>query len=283
MEVETAAEMGVCPGVRRAIELVEKVAQERGGLETLGPLVHNRQVVDRLARLGVGVVNSLDELQGNIVVVSSHGVSPQVWDEIRTRGLEVVDATCPIVQNAQRGARELADLGFEVIIFGDAEHPEVQGLLGWTGGKGLVTLDEQSIVELDRHHRLGILAQTTQSPVNFAHFVSRLTGLVLPQVQELRVVNTICDATKKRQDAAEKLAGRVDLVLVVGGYNSANTRRLVEVCSAAGVETCHIETADQIESDWLKGRHRVGVTAGTSTPDRVIDEVVRRLKGVAIV
>lgn len=282
LDIKKAADMGACPGVLRAIKLVEEAAKKKGVVETLGPLVHNSQVMEHLARLGVKIVDNLEHLSGNVVVIPSHGVSPRVHGEIKARGLDVIDATCSIVCDAQRAARELASSGFKVIIFGDARHPEVQGLLGCSEGCAIATLDVQSITELAQHQRLGVLSQTTQSASHFASFVGQLTGLAMPWVQELRVMNTICDATRKRQDAALELAREVDVVLVVGGYNSANTKRLVDVCSASGVEVHHVETADEIKSTWIEGWCSVGLTAGASTPDWLVDEVARKLDEIAV-
>ena len=282
MEIEKAREMGFCFGVRRAINILKKAARQYGGLETLGAAVHNQQVVAELAKAGVQVAESLDDLRGNIIAIASHGVGEQVMADIEARGLQLVDTTCPIVRSAQMAARGLAEAGFSIIVFGNADHPEVKGVLGWTGGKGLATLDTQAVTRLSRlPHRLGILSQTTQSPARFAEFVAMLVGSTLDRLSELRVVNTICGATRKRQAAALELAGRVDLMVVVGGRTSANTIRLTEMCAATGVGTYQVESAAEVKEAWLKGRRRVGVTAGASTPTQAIDEVVLRLDNIA--
>ncbi len=278
MEIERASEMGFCFGVRRAIELVEKAAGERGPLQTLGALVHNRQVVDRLALCGVSVAASLDELQGNIVAIASHGVDPDVMAQMRVRGFEVIDSTCPFVRKAQVVARRLGKAGFWVLVFGDAAHPEVQGVLGWAGENASASLEVPHLDNLPR--RLGILCQTTQNQERFAEFVSGVVSYKFAKFTELRIFNTICDATSKHQAAALALAGRVDLMLVVGGQDSANTKRLARICADTGVTTYHIETAAEVDHLWLRGHYRVGVTAGASTPDEVIDEVVRELEEV---
>lgn len=275
MEVERAAEMGFCFGVRRAIEVVEKASRERGPLQTLGALVHNQQVVSRLAEQGVGVANSIDEVEGGIVAIASHGVSPEIMEEMKARGLEVIDATCPFVRKAQVVARKLGKSGFWVLVFGDSAHPEVLGVLGCAGQKASASLD---IAQLDGlPDRLGILCQTTQNHGHFARFVAQIVASDVVKFSELRIFNTICDATRKHQAAALELAKRVELMLVVGGLDSANTRHLAEISAAAGATTCHIETAAGLESRWLQGPRRVGITAGTSTPDSVIDDVVRVL------
>jgi len=278
VEVEKARETGFCLGVRRAIRLLEEAAQEYGEIETLGAVVHNRQVVNSLARLGIRMVEGLEQIQGDVIGIPSHGVSRQVMEEIQDRGLRIVDTTCPRVRKAQKAAQKLAKAGFQVVIFGDKRHPEVRGVLGWTEGKGIVTMDSEipwSGGKLPR--RLGVLCQTTQNPDYFAQFAKQLAVSFLLQVEELRIVNTICNATKRHQEAALELAKRVDVMIVVGGYNSANTRRLAEVCASTGVATHHVETAAEVREAWLEGR-RVGVTAGASTPDQVIQEVMMKLK-----
>jgi len=278
MEIERASEMGFCFGVRRAIELVEKAAGERGPLQTLGALVHNRQVVDRLALCGVSVAASLDELQGNIVAIASHGVGPEGMEQVRIRGFEVIDATCPFVRKAQVVAKRLGKAGFWVLVFGDAAHPEVRGVLGWAGENASASLEVPRLDKLPR--RLGILCQTTQNQERFAEFVAGVISHKSAKFTELRIFNTICDATSKHQVAALALSGRVDLMLVVGGQDSANTKRLARICADTGVPTYHIEAAAEVDPRWLRGHYRVGVTAGASTPDEVIDEVVRALEEV---
>jgi 4-hydroxy-3-methylbut-2-enyl diphosphate reductase len=278
MEIERASEMGFCFGVRRAIELVEKAAGERGPLQTLGALVHNRQVVDRLALCGVSVAANLDELQGNIVAIASHGVGPEGMEQVRIRGFEVIDATCPFVRKAQVVAKRLGKAGFWVLVFGDAAHPEVRGVLGWAGENASASLEVPHLDKLPR--RLGILCQTTQNQERFAEFVAGVISHKSAKFTELRIFNTICDATSKHQVAALALAGRVDLMFVVGGQDSANTKRLARICADTGVTTYHIEAAAEVDPRWLRGHYRVGVTAGASTPDEVIDEVVQALEEV---
>jgi len=275
MQIEKAAEIGFCTGVRRAINMIERAATELGPLQTLGPIVHNQQVVDRLAEHGVTVAESLDQLKREILCISSHGVGPQVIEEAESRGIKIIDTTCPFVRRTQVAAKKLANSGFSVIVFGDENHREVQGVLGYAGEKGLATVKVPSFKKLSP--RVGILSQTTQSFTAFHSFVSSFIQTHLESISELRVVNTICDATRKHQEAALDLARRSDLMLVVGSRGSANTKRLAELCSAL-IETHHIETAQEIDPKWLSGKvERIGITAGASTPDEVIDEVISSL------
>lgn len=279
MRVEKAEKTGFCFGVRRAIDILERVARERGGVETLGAAVHNQQVLDKLAGLGVKMVKRVDSIQGDTVATSSHGISPQLRDEIKARHIEIISTTCPFVNRAQVAARRMAEAGFLVVVYGDAEHPEVKGILGWTGGRGIATLDEKFVAALDRiPRRLGILAQTTQIPAHFADFVKKMVDVAFTRDSEMRIVDTICHDIRERQAAALKLAQKADLVLVVGGRHSANTNRLAELCSAVA-ETHLIETAEEIQPSWLQGKSYIGITAGASTDEETVEEVFRKLKG----
>ena len=279
MEIEKAGDLGFCFGVRRAIEMVEEAAQKQGPLQTLGPIVHNRQVVEGLKAKGIEVASGLHDIDSEIVAITSHGIAPQVVDMLKSRGLKLIDATCPLVQRAQRAARRLAAAGFFVLVFGDSAHPEVQGILGWAGDNALATLEAPKLERLPR--QVGVLSQTTQSAAHFARFLQQLITSGIAPLSELRIVNTICEVTTRRQQAALELARRVDLMLVIGGRHSANTRHLAESCVAAGVETHHVETVAELDPAWLVNRHRIGVTAGASTPEQIIDEVIIKLEEMA--
>ena len=280
MKIEKTKEIGFCYGVKRAIELLERLARERGGVETLGEVVHNQQVLQRLAAVGVRVVPTIGDIKGNIVAISSHGTTPEIEEELRARNIEIVDTTCPFVHRVQIAARRLARSSFFVIIYGDAEHTEVRGVLGWTGGKGLATLDEKSVAKLDPvPRRVGVLSQTTQIPAHFTGFVKRLIDLVFTRDSELRVIDTICHDMRRRQAEAMDLAKRVDVMLVIGGRGSANTNRLAELCSTV-TETHLIETAEEIKPSWFQGKKLVGVTSGASTSEQTIDEVLAKLEGL---
>jgi len=276
MEIEKASEMGFCFGVRRAIELVERAALEQGPLQTLGPLVHNKQVVDNLSHDGIEAVSNLEEVKRHIVAIPSHGVSPEVMKRIKAQGLEVVDATCPYVRKVQLAAKRLGKDGFYVLVFGDASHPEVKAVLGWAGEKASAALEVTDPANLPK--RIGIVCQTTQNQSRFADFVAKIISSETTKYSELRIINTICEATRKRQSAALELVKRTDLILVVGGRDSSNTRRLAETCEAAGAVTYHIENESEIKPSWLRGKRRIGVTAGASTPDEIIDKVITKLK-----
>ncbi|NQT05044.1 MAG: 4-hydroxy-3-methylbut-2-enyl diphosphate reductase [Dehalococcoidia bacterium] len=278
MKIEKADKIGFCFGVKRAIDILEKVARERGGVETLGAVVHNRQVLQKLAELGVSVARNVEDIRGDVVVTSSHGISPQLEEEIRARHIEIISTTCPFVLRAQVAARRLAEAGFLVIIFGDAEHPEVRGILGWTKGRGIAALDDKFVAGLGQiPRRIGILSQTTQVPTQFTAFVNKLIDTAFIRDSEMRLIDTICHDIRERQAAAIELAGQMDMMLVVGGHQSANTNRLAELCSQI-TQTHLVETAAEIQPSWLEGKHRIGVTAGASTDEQMVNEVLKSLK-----
>jgi len=280
LKIEKATSTGFCVGVKRAIDTLENIVRKRGQMETLGEVVHNRQVMQRLSEKGIKVANSIDEIQGNTVAISAHGVGPKLEEEIQERGIEIIDFTCAFVHRAQLAARRLAAAGFFVIVHGDANHPEVKGILGWADGKGMATMDIESVTTINPlPRRLGILSQTTQIPVFFRDFVKKLVDVVLVKDSELRISDTICHDILKRQEAALELANRVDLMLVIGGHTSANTNHLAGLCATA-TKTFRIETAEEIQSSWLKGHHHVGVTSGTSTSEQTINEVIERLNSL---
>jgi small subunit ribosomal protein S1 len=274
MEIFLADKAGFCFGVKRAINTAFKAAGS-GKVYCLGPLIHNPQEVKRLHEAGVKTVGDLSSLTpGDFIIIRSHGVPPMVLAQARDKGLQIIDLTCPFVSKAQRDAESLQKDGYQVIVIGEKKHPEVQSILGYAGDNAVVVETAEDVENQEFQNRLGVVAQTTQSYSNFSEIVLKLLRLS----KELKVFNTICHSTKERQDAARVLAGQVDVMLVVGGRNSANTSRLVSVCKQEGKPTYHIEVADEIRPDWLTGATRVGVTAGASTPDWVLESVLERLK-----
>lgn len=271
MKVIRATKAGFCFGVKRALEMAEKTAKNSETV-SLGPLIHNQQVVERMAEKGIHVANSVEEVEGaQKLIVRSHGVPPSVYEAARTKGIHIVDATCPFVQKAQRLAAESAKTS-QVVVVGDKHHPEVQGILGWAG-EGAVSVETLEEAEkLPQYDSIAVLAQTTQPAVNFQRIVEELRK----HTDNLTVHNTICNATAERQEAARELAGQVDVMVVVGGRNSANTRKLADICSERA-KTYLIETADELQSVWFEGAQTAGLTAGASTPDWIIEEVFRKM------
>jgi 4-hydroxy-3-methylbut-2-enyl diphosphate reductase len=280
MEIIRAREMGFCFGVRRAVEMMEEAVARRGPMASLGATVHNRQVVEQLRQQGVEVINTIEEANGRLIAITAHGVGADVMEELRRRGIPLIDTTCPIVSRSQQWARRLVEDGFGVIVFGNPNHGEVQGVLGWTRGKGVAIPDEADLDSLPEEmpSRIAVLSQTTETEARFASFVRHLLERRMDRISELRVINTLCNATTSQQAAAQELARRVDLMIVIGGHDSANTRHLANVVQREGVQTYHVESAAEIQPEWLDGHRRVGVTAGASTPDYAVDEVVARLQ-----
>ena len=280
MEVVRARAMGFCFGVQRAMAALEKEARaHKEPVYLLGKLVHNRQAVERLETMGARVVSSLDDVPaGGRVVISTHGMGPEVRAQAEARGLRVIDATCPFVGRIHRVVAQMARDGFTIFVFGDSGHKEVKGILAWAGGVATPVQSAAEVVTSAR--KIALVSQTTKNIDAYRRLVQEVVGQYLGKISELRVADTICDATEQRQAAAVDLARQVDVMLVVGGADSANTKRLGELCEAAGTTTHVIEEASQVDPAWLAGKSRVGVTAGASTPDWVVDEVVRRLQGL---
>ncbi|OGO50600.1 MAG: 4-hydroxy-3-methylbut-2-enyl diphosphate reductase, partial [Chloroflexi bacterium RBG_16_68_14] len=282
-EIILASEMGFCFGVRRAVDMMAEATQETGRMVSLGSVVHNPQVVAQLKEKGLDVIASPDEVDGLPVAITAHGVSEAVVRDLEDRGVPIVDTTCPIVTRSQQWAKRLSEEGFAVVVFGDPNHKETRGVLGWAQAKAYAvpSVDEIDNLPEDLPSRIGVLSQTTQTEAHFAEFVRALLARRMDRISELRVINTLCNATTSQQAAAQELAHRVDLMIVIGGRESANTRHLAEVAREEGVETHHVESADEIRREWLNGHQRVGVTAGASTPDSAVDAVVARLRELA--
>jgi 4-hydroxy-3-methylbut-2-enyl diphosphate reductase len=276
--IEKAEKLGLCFGVRRAIKLLNEAANKYGEIETLGPVAHNRLLVEALANLGIKPINHLDQAQGRILAITTHGTSPAILSEIKEHHIRIIDTTCPIVRKAQDTAKELAETGFEVIIFGEAEHSEVEGLLGWTGGKGIAALNVKQIDKSGKSpSRLGIISQTTQTQLAFSEFTRQLMSMMGPKIEEIHLVNTLCKVTQSQQEAALRLARRSQLMIVIGGSNSANARHLVEICSPL-IETHLVETVEEVNNSWLAGKQHIGITAGASTPDEAVQELIAKLR-----
>jgi 4-hydroxy-3-methylbut-2-enyl diphosphate reductase len=276
MKVLVAKYAGVCYGVERALKMAAEAAEAGTSVRTLGPLIHNPQAVESLRARGIEVAGCLDEIDGGTVVIRTHGVDPSIIVAACEKGLDVVDATCPFVSTAHQVAARLKADGYTVVIVGEADHPEVEGILAHAGGDAIVVEEVDDLPAKLPSRRVGVVVQTTQS-------LSRLTAVVdalLPRVSELKVHNTICSATGQRQHAADALARTVDVMVVVGGHNSGNTNRLAEICRAVNPRSHHVETAEELEPAWFAGAETVGVTAGASTPDEQIQGVITAIEAM---
>jgi 4-hydroxy-3-methylbut-2-enyl diphosphate reductase len=276
-KVEVARHAGFCFGVKRAIRMVEgALAAGTGPVTSLGPVIHNPQVVRSLEEQGLRRAANLAEIAEGVVVVRSHGAPPHVHTELQQRGLAVVDATCPFVKKMHRQARRLFKKGYRVVIVGDRNHSEITSLTEDPAFACLVAAGPADLDGVKISGRVGLAAQTTQTQENFQAVADRL----LPQVLELRIFNTICDSTATRQTEARELALRSEAMVVIGGRNSANTRRLAEICRETGTHTIWVETADELSPELIGGAVRIGLTAGASTPQWIITDVIRRLQSL---
>lgn len=277
MEFIIAKCAGFCEGVERAYKIALKQTKQGQPAFMLGNLVHNAQVVDKLKAQGLTIVKDLSEVpkgKAGTLLISAHGVAPRIYEEARSRGLQVVDTTCSWVKRAQKLARDLAEKNDKVVIVGDQGHPEVVGLLGWAGGKGLVVQGVKEVEGLPQDIKVGAIAQTTQLEERFDEVIKALKK----KFKKVEVHNTICGATSKRQNAALEVAKKVELMLVIGDKLSANTKRLTELCKQSRAETHQIQTASELDPEWLKGKNKIGITAGASTPDWVIEEVINAIR-----
>ena len=280
MLVEKAAGIGFCYGVKRCIDLLEKAAGEQGAITSLGAPVHNQQVLERLARRGIHIASRIDEMEGKVAAISAHGVGPLVEAELKARFSKVIDTTCPFVHRAQLAARRLAKAGFFVVVYGEAEHPEVKGILGWAEGRGAATMDVDFALKNDLPRRIGVLSQTTQLLPHFTEFAKKMIDSALVKNGEIRIIDTICHDIRQRQQSTIELARKVNVMLVVGSRTSANTKHLVDFCATA-TKTYLVQTAAEIQTAWFQGCRRAGVTSGASTPEETIDEVTEKLKTIA--
>jgi 4-hydroxy-3-methylbut-2-en-1-yl diphosphate reductase len=277
MRILKATHLGMCFGVRDAIELAHAHA-DTAPLTILGDLVHNPTVLRAFEAKGVAVAHDLAAVTTSTVMVTAHGASERSLAHTRELGFNVVEATCPLVRVAHRAVMTLAGEGYHMVIVGQRDHVEVRGLTGDLDSFDVV-LDEADVLALDAHPRIGVAAQTTQSIAK----VRRLVDLIrrrLPH-SEVRFVDTVCKPTKQRQSAAIEMARDADVVIVVGGRSSNNTRELVHTCSRYCDRVHQVQTEADLHDEWLAGAEVVGLTAGTSTPDEVIDAVEARLRGVA--
>lgn len=288
MEIELIRPYGFCSGVRRIVGLIERLLRERGRLYCLGQPIHNPGEVARLEAAGLVVLADPSSLpedgRGKPFLVRAHGLAPQLRAEVERRGYEVIDGTCPLVLAAQRRARALLEGGYRLVIVGHRGHPEVEGLRAIAAGRpeAVVTLEPGELgleAELGRGERLGLLAQTTILPEQFAAAVAAAA----PLARELKVINTLCPETIRRQEAVRRAAPTLELMLVIGGRNSSNTSRLAEI--AARYTRCyHIENQNELERGWFIGRVRIGISGGTSTPEasiRAVQGEIERLMGGA--
>lgn len=279
MEVLLADEYGFCFGVERAVEMVEEAVSEGvRPIRSLGPLIHNAQEMERLGEKGVSTIDSPDEADADtIAVIRAHGVTPQVQRDLEGRAAKVIDATCPFVTRVQHLAERAAKQGRDVVVAGNPDHPEMIGVVGYAPDNTYVVRDAADVAALPPLHAPLVVSQTT---LKLKTFLEVAEAVKAKADAEPQVVNTICSATRDRQDAARALAGMVDVFYIIGGKHSSNSIKLLAVCEEQCVNSFLIETQDEINPADLRGAKRVGVTAGASTPNWLIDQVVSRLKEI---
>jgi len=280
MRIIRAAHLGMCFGVRDAITLaLEQV--DAGPLTILGDLVHNPTVLRTLEARGVAVAHDLANVKTPTVMVTAHGTSERTLAQTRAMGLRVVEATCPLVHVAHRAVASLALNGYHVVIVGQRDHVEVRGLTGdLDHNKFDVVLEDDDVLGLDEHPRIGVAAQTTQPLEKVRHLVALIRRRF--PASDVRVIDTVCMPTKERQTSAIEMARQSDVVIVVGGRSSNNTRELVKTCARYCNYVHHVETHTDVRSEWFDDAEVVGVTAGTSTPDDVIDRVEAHIRQIAM-
>jgi (E)-4-hydroxy-3-methyl-but-2-enyl pyrophosphate reductase len=280
MSVRLAKTAGFCMGVKRAVDIVLEMAQKKGGktFYTFGPLIHNPQTIQLLEKRGIIPVRHVDDIEEGdkdaTIVIRAHGISPEERRRIKERNIRIIDATCPKVAHVQAIIKKHAKQGCHIVIVGDPEHPEVNGLLGYAGGRGSVVCCDRDVDPLNGLDRVCVVAQTTQNQEEYG----RIVALIKAKFPETVVFDTICDSTEKRQTEVRELSSEMDVMVIVGGRNSANTMRLAMLSEAGGTPTYHIETVDELKQIQLKHGDRIGISAGASTPNWIIDRVVEYVK-----
>jgi 4-hydroxy-3-methylbut-2-enyl diphosphate reductase len=276
IEIFIAKSAGFCFGVKRAINMADNCATEKPDedIHTLGPIIHNPQAVARLEAKKIYSKESVEEVREGTVIIRSHGVKLDVYDEAESKGLKVLDATCPFVKKAQKFVSELTAEGYSVIVVGERNHPEVRGIVSYGSADIRIAETPEELAGMPRMKKIGILAQTTLP-------VEKLEAVVnycLHRTSELKVFNTICNATSIRQEESAALARGVDRMVVVGGRNSGNTRRLADICTSIQPMTVHVEVATELDHAWFEGARTVGITSGASTPNWIIEDVVKTIR-----
>jgi len=275
VKITIAKSAGFCFGVKRAIDLAQDIASKNSDVYTFGPLIHNPQEVARLEKENIKVVEDYSKIEKGVLVLRTHGIPLDIYENLsKKENIKIVDAACPFVKKAQDIIKELSKDSEQIVIVGEKKHPEVVALVSYGKGKCLVVEDKNDVKNVKKTDIIYIVSQTTQSPKKFEEIVNEIS-----KISQVKVFNTICRATFDRQSAAAKLAKEVDVMIVIGGKNSGNTTRLYQICSNI-TKTYHIEDVDEIEPAWFDKVETVGITAGASTPDWIIENIKRRIKEI---
>ena len=276
MKIELASAYGFCFGVKRAI----KIAEENPGSVTYGPLIHNKDEIDRLKDgFDIGLAEDLKEAEEHeSIVIRTHGIPRDELAELKTQEKEIIDATCPYVTTPQKIVAKMSEEGYSIVVFGDKNHPEIRGVISYAEDQrnAFVVLDEDDIDTLPLKSKVAIVAQTTRRPDDFTKIVAKL----VLQSKEVRVFNTICNATFENQDAAAELAKRADVMIVIGGKHSSNTKQLHLIAKNYCPDSYLIENESELKSEWFTGKALCGISAGASSPDWIVQNVVDRIEAI---
>ncbi len=272
MKIELAENYGFCFGVKRAI----KIAEENQNAATYGPLIHNSKEIARLEKdFKVGLTDNHKVFQaGDKAIVRTHGIQKHELQELKERGVDVVDATCPYVTKPQEIAQEMSELGYSVVIFGDEEHPEIKGVKSYATHGAIVVMSPKDLEGVKLHEKIALIAQTTRKVENYMEVANYL----IPRYKEVRVFNTICNATFENQDAVRKLSQKADVMLIIGGKNSSNTKQLFNISKENCTDSYHIEDEQELDFSWFENKKLCGISAGASTPDWIIQNVIDTIK-----
>lgn len=278
MKINVAKSAGFCFGVKRAIEIALKTAKEEKNSEVymLGDIVHNEFVVEQIKRAGIKVVDSMDKIKSGVLLLRAHGTVPEIYQKAKEKNLKIVDATCPMVLEIHKITRKLEGENYQVVVIGDHEHDEVKAISAQA--KNPIILEKPSDVDkIDKKYKkMGIVVQSTQNIEKVREIIVRL----IDKTRELRFINTICKPTQDHQDEIRKMPQENDVMIIVGSFTSANTRRLTEISKSLNPGTYQVESAKDIKNEWFKNCKTVGISAGASTPDYLIKEVVERIKEI---
>jgi len=278
VKVYLPQKIGFCFGVRKAITMVEEELKKKsGGVYCLGDLIHNPGVMDKLARKGLKVISNLAQIKSGTVFTRAHGVDHAILEKGNEKGLRMIETTCPYVLRGQKIARNLASQSYHIVVIGSAKHPEVMSMVSNTPTERLsVVKVAEEIKKIPLAEKIGVVVQTTESLDNFKNIVKNLINIIENRL-EIRVFNTICEVVRERQKEARQLAKKVEAMIVVGGYHSSNTQQLAELCKSTGVRTYLVEKEQDIDLGEIKKLNTVGITGGTSTPEKMIRDLKERL------
>jgi 4-hydroxy-3-methylbut-2-enyl diphosphate reductase len=275
MKIKLAESYGFCFGVKRAI----KIAEENRNSATYGPLIHNANEIDRLKNdYNVALAEKLSDFKpGDTAVIRTHGIPKNELEALRAKDVNVIDATCPFVTKPQQICEEMSAEGYDIVIFGDENHPEIRGVKSYAANGAHVVMDVAELEKLRLKERVALVAQTTRKIEEF----NKIAAYLIPRHKEVRVFNTICNATFENQDAVRELSQEADVMVIIGGKNSSNTKQLHAIASQHCPNSYHIESAEDLEAAWFEGKALCGVSAGASTPDWIIQQVVDRISELA--